>query len=251
MENNTNNVNDKGKIMVLISLIIAVSILLVAFVFVTVIDLTHKDAKSKISTTTRRTISTEPTTEVQDSQTTEPTTEVPTNPSSEVPTTTSTTTRPRTTTTRRVEQTTKPTSGDDNHDDGGTVIPSHSYDIAYDSTTYPDAVDSWEWEIVNLINQERKRNGLSEVYVARELRNMAEEAAYMYYANDSSVIRPYLDGYAYLYGHSNSNIEPRTIYESLINSTKITTNPDIKYVGSGVLVKDQGIDTYYYVIVYE
>lgn len=250
MENNTNNVNDKGKIMVLVSLIIAVSILLVAFVFVTVIDLTHKDAKSKISTTTRRTISTEQTTDIPEPPVTEPITEKPTNQTSET-TTSPTTTRPRTTTTRRVEDTTKPTSGDDNHDDGGTVIPSHSYDIAYDSTTYPDAVDSWEWEIVNLINQERKRNGLSELYVARDLRNMAEEAAYMYYANGSSVIRPYLDGYAYLYGHSNSNIEPRTIFESLLNSTKITTNPDIKYVGSGVLVKNQGIDTYYYVIVYE
>lgn len=247
MENNTNNVNDKGKIMVLISIICAVSILLVAFVFVTVIDLTHKGTQSKLSTTTRRTVETQVTTEGV--QTTEeiPTTEGVTNP----PTTNTTTTVKKTTTTKKTTKpastvVTKPSTPDE-----GTVIPSHSYEIAYDSTTYPDAIDSWEWEIVNLINQERKKNGLNEVHVARELRNMAEEAAYMYYASGSSAIKPYLEGYSYLYMHSNYDIDARSLFESTMNSTKITTNPDIKYVGAGVLVKKQGIDTYYYVIVYE
>lgn len=247
MENNTNNVNDKGKIMVLISIIMAVSILLVAFVFVAVIDLTHKEAGSKLSTTTRRTISTEPTTS---GEITEPITEeAPTTPPTSASVTTpSTTKQPATKEPTTVVVQPKPEEPDS---PGETVIPSHSYDIAYDSTTYPDALDSWEWEIVNLINQERRKNGLSEVNVARELRNMAEEAAYMYYANGASSIRPYLDGYSYLYMHSNLNIDARSLYESTLNSTKITTSPDIKYVGAGVLVKKVGIDTYYYVIVYE
>lgn len=247
MENNTNNVNDKGKIMVLVSLIIAVSILLVAFIFVTVIDLTHKDAQSRISTTTRRTISTKTTDEIDDFVT-EPITEVPITTSSEKPVTT----EPKTTTTRKVVESVVTTSTT-NNSSGGTVIPSHSYDIAYDSTTYPDALDTWEWEIVNLINQERKNNGLSELSVAKELRNKSEEAAYMYYASNKVAdnLKSYLNGYAYLYGHSNLNIDARTIYESALNSTKITTNPDIKYVGVGVLVKSEGLDTYYYVLTYE
>lgn len=244
MENN--NVNDKGKIMVLVSLIIAVSILLVAFVFVAVIDLTHKEAQSKISTTTRRTVETEPTTEEIQEPTEEPT-------NTTEPTTISTTSTTPTNTTKKtnapvsvVTEPTKPTESDP-----GTIIPSHSYDIAYDKTTYPDALDSWEWEVVNLINQDRRNNGLSEVYVARELRNMAEEAAYRYYASGASSLQPYLDGYSYLYMHSNLNIDARSLYESTRNSTKITTDPDIKYVGVGVLVKKVNIDTYYYVIVYE
>ena len=51
--------------------------------------------------------------------------------------------------------------------------------------------------------------------------------------------------------HSNLDIDANTLYESTLNSTKITTNPDIKYVGAGVLVKNITLDTYFYVIVYE
>lgn len=247
MENNT-NANDKGKIMVLISLIIAVSILIVVLVFLAVINITHKDAKSKLSTTTRRTIKTEETA----TTTTEPTTTPSTTDIAEDNTTS---VEPKTTTTRRTQTkgpastatytevvTEKPTS---------SVIPEHNYDIATNPSTYPDALDSWEWEVVNLINQERRKNGLNEVAVARELRNMAEEGAYIYYASGSNELKSYLSGNSYLYMSSNLEINARTLYENTISSTKITTNPNIKYVGAGVLLKRVTLDTYYYVIIYE
>ena len=246
MEDNNQNINnDKGKVMVLISLIIAVSIVLVFFVFLAILDITHKDTKSKLSTTTRRTIKEEENT-TTNSEVTEPITENSTTTVSTTQVASSNSTRPSTTrkTTTKVVTTVVEEETD-------TVIPSHDYEIVYDKTTYPDALDSWEWEVINLINQERRKNGLSELLVARELRNMAEEAAYMYYASGSSAIKPYLSGYSYLYMHSNLDIDANTLYESTLNSTKITTNPDIKYVGAGVLVKNITLDTYFYVIVYE
>lgn len=246
MEDNNQNINnDKGKVMVLISLIIAVSIVLVFFVFLAILDITHKDTKSKLSTTTRRTIKEEENT-TTNSEVTEPITENSTTTVSTTQVASSNSTRPSTTrkTTTKVVTTVVEEETD-------TVIPSHDYEIVYDKTTYPDALDSWEWEVINLINQERRKNGLSELLVARELRNMAEEAAYMYYASGSGAIKPYLSGYSYLYMHSNLDIDANTLYESTLNSTKITTNPDIKYVGAGVLVKNITLDTYFYVIVYE
>ncbi len=243
MDNNTNVNNDKGKIMVLTSLIIAVSIMLVIFVFFAVIDITHKDASSKLKTTTRRTVNPDATTGIPDTTTTEvpSVTEEPTTGINTTTTRKVTTTSRVTTTGERV--TTKP--------QGETVIPSHTYEVVTDATTYPDALDTWEWNVINLINEERRRNGLNELLVARELRNKAEEAAYMYYASGSESLKPYLSGISYLYMHSNLDIDAHTLYESTLNSTKITTNPDLRYVGAGVILKNTGLDTYFYVIVYE
>ncbi len=73
----------------------------------------------------------------------------------------------------------------------------------------------------------------------------------MYYASGSESLKPYLSGISYLYMHSNLDIDAHTLYESTLNSTKITTNPDLRYVGAGVILKNTGLDTYFYVIVYE
>lgn len=244
MDNNTNVNNDKGKIMVLVSLIIAVSIMLVVFVFLAVIDITKKDASSKLKTTTRRTVVTKPSGDESEL----PTTDEPT--TTEEPTTATTTktstTAQRITTTTKGAGTKVTTKAPEE-----TVIPSHTYEVVTDATTYPDALDTWEWNVINLINEERRRNGLNELLVARELRNKAEEAAYMYYASGSESLKPYLSGISYLYMHSNLDIDAHALYESTLNSTKITTNPDLRYVGAGVLLKNVTLDTYFYVIVYE
>ena len=58
MEDNNINNNDSSRVIMLVSLIIVVSILLIGFVFIAVMDLTKKQADSIIKTTTRRTIKT-------------------------------------------------------------------------------------------------------------------------------------------------------------------------------------------------
>lgn len=248
MEENTNS-NDKSKVIMLVSLIIVVSILIVGFVFLAVIDLTRKDAASRLKTTTRRTVVTN---NQEEEPVTEPALEEPTEePTTQVPT--QSTTTAGTTTTRR--QTTNGVTSTkiitEEYEYTETVIPSHTYEIANDSSTYPDALDSWEWNIVDRINKTRKESGMSELSVARELRDKAEEAAYIYYANGADALKKYLEGHSYLYMYSNLNITPDTLYDNTVSSTKVVTNPNLQYVGAGVLLKNTSLDTYFYVIIYE
>lgn len=248
MEENTNNSNDRSKVLMLVSLIIVVSILIVGFVFLAVIDLTRKDAESRLRTTSRRTVATNQ--KEESSENPQPVEAV--EPTSEVDVVTTTTkvttgkiTTQRVTTTKKVEEVIP------EQDYEESVIPSNDYEVATSASTYPDALDSWEWEIVNMVNAERRKNGLNELLVARELRDKAEEGAYIYYANGANQLKSYLEGYSYLYMFSNLNIGPETLYDNTVSSTKVTTNPNLRYVGVGVIKKNTSLDTYFYVITYE
>ena len=250
MEENDVNKNDKSKIIMLISLIVVVSILLIGFVFIAVLDFTQEGTKSYLKTTTRRTI---PSTESTTHNMTTLTTEEVVIPEEDETTTTTTTTKNNSSgtntnkTTKTVVTSTKIVTSTRTQ----IVIPSNEYKVATGSTTYPDALDSWEWEIVDLINEERRKNGLNELLVAEDFRRIAEEAADLYYTNGEESVKSYLANYSNLRMFSNLNINARTLYTNTLNSTKVTTNPYIRYVGVGVLLKDTGLNTYFYVIIYE
>ena len=249
MENNDINKNDKSKIIMLISLIVVVSILLIGFVFIAVLDFTQESTKSYLKTTTRRTIPSTNTT--TNSMTTSTTEEVIMPEDGETTTTTTATTKNNSgganKTTKTIITSTKIVTSTKTQ----IVIPSNEYKIATGPTTYPDALDSWEWEVVDLINAERRKNGLNELLVAEDFRRIAEEGADLYYTNGEESAKSYLANYSNLRMFSNLNINAKTLYTNTLNSTKVTTNPYIRYVGVGVLLKDTGLNTYFYVIIYE
>ncbi|MCH5167782.1 MAG: hypothetical protein J1F35_07870 [Erysipelotrichales bacterium] len=245
MEDNNVNQNDSSKIILLVTLIVVVSILLIGFVFIAVLDLTHKEAETHLKTTTRRTVSTieKITTEqLHEKDEEEPTT-----------TQTTATTKPTLTnspsTTKKVVTTTQPVADEDE-----IIIPASSYEIATSASTFTDAVDSWEWEIVNLINAERKKNGLNELAVAKELRDIAEYGAYLYYENGETAAKDYLINYSNYRMYSNLNVSAKDLYTSTLNSNyakQVITNQYLKYLGVGVVKKNTGLNTYFYVLIYE
>lgn len=249
MEKN-NNSEDKSKITMLISLIVVVSILLVGFVFIAVLDLTHKEAETRLNTTTRRTVKTTEliTEDIKDDEEEEEEDEE--DELEEVDLTTTTTSQTQGNTTTKVG-TTKTTKKPTTTKEVEVTVPASKYTITNSSTTYPDALDSWEWDIVDMINEARRKNGLNELLVASELRTMAEDAAYIYYTNGDAAAKSYLINYANMRMYSNLLIDSAYLFENTINSTNVTTNPYIKYIGVGVLLKKPNLDTYYYILVYE
>ncbi len=244
------NDSDKSKIMMLISLIVVVSILIVGFVFIAVIDLTKKEGSSSLTTTTRRTYTTTETT--QPETTSQALTEGSTTTTMELTTTlasnekTTTTTKVTTRTSRLPNKPTQPTTSTT-----PSVIPSNDYEVTTSPTTYPGALDSWEWEIVTRINEARRKNGLKELKVASELRDLAESAADQWIALGDEGIKKYLAGNSNFRMYSNLDVSAKTLYDRTVGATKVTTSPYLEYVGVGVLEKFTGLTTYFYVIIYE
>ena len=250
MEDNNINNNDSSRVIMLVSLIIVVSILLIGFVFIAVMDLTRKQADSVLKTTTRRTVKkTEKGTNIISDDELEKLEEI-TSTTTTIPEIENSTTKTKVTTKKVAIQTTTTTKTTETTK-SQSVIPFNEYKIATGATTYPDALDSWEWEIVNLINEERRKNGLNELLVAEDFRQMAEDAAYLYYTTGDDAVKSYLANYSNLRMYSNLNIDAKTLYTNTLNSTKVTTNPYLRYVGVGVLLKNTGLNTYFYVIIYE
>lgn len=241
--------NDKKKIAILISIIVFVIILIVLFIVIVILDSQRDEEQKKLSTTTRRTVNA---TEVDNNgdNTNQTTSNII---SEEVTTTTSTTIKPT--------NKTKVTSNNGNKVTMTTVItstsikvvdilpPSVSHEITFDKSTYPDSLDAWEWQIVNLINAERKKNGLNELLVAKDLRQLAEEAADLWLGSGTEVVKEYLTGHSNYRKYTNyDDVTANSLYNDTIASTKVTTNSALRYLGVGVLYKN---NTYYYVMIYE
>lgn len=129
--------------------------------------------------------------------------------------------------------------------------------IVTDSTTYPNALDFWEWNIVDLVNEERRLNNLSELAVAADLRLLAEEAAdYWDTHSDTEVIEYIGEHKSYARALINSSMTEsyNYIFDLLTRNTDITTNPYYKYIGVGVIYYDRGnggMRSYYNIIIYE
>ena len=243
--------NDKKKIAILISIIVFIVILIVLFMIVVILDINSTDEQKKFSTTTRRTVSVEESSNNDDSNNEVNTSEV----TEEIDITTTTST------------TVKQTSKTNTSSNGTKVItstkiitstsikvveiipPTITHETTNDKSTYPDSLDAWEWEIVNLINAERKKNGLNELLVAKDLRQLAEEAADLWLGSGNDVVKEYLTGHSNYRKRTNyDDVDSASLYRDTIAETKVTTNASLRYLGVGVLYKN---DTYYYVIIYE
>ena len=261
--------SDKKKIVILSLIIgfVAILIILVGYIAYLSFVEENKTSTDKLSTTTRRTVdvSEEATTNLPNQEemtTTSSTTTTTTTTSSTTALTTksttkshtSTTTKKKTTTTKK--STTKKTTTKVNS--GGVVIPiPDEREVTYESTDYPGADDEGAWNIVDLINEARQKNGLKPVEVAVELRRLAEEAADFWYEYTDVEIK------AYLYGHSNyrrksnhlyTNSAFLSMYQATIENTKVTTDKNLKYIGVGLIYRENGVGglpTHYYVIIYE
>ncbi|MDE5630143.1 MAG: hypothetical protein K2I70_00935, partial [Bacilli bacterium] len=183
--------------------------------------------------------------------------EIKTSQTNSSKTTTKSTTKNKTTTTTKKKTTTKKNTTT-KVNSGGSVIPIPAErEVTYESTDYPNADDEGAWNIVDMINDERAKNGLKPVEVAVELRRLAEEAADFWYEYSDDEIKNYL------YGHSNyrrksnhlyTNSAYLSMYEATIKNTKVTTDKNLRYVGVGLIYRANGIGglaTHYYVIIYE
>lgn len=258
--------SDRGKIIGLIFVIICVVILIIGFFIIAILDLTSKESDTqKLSTTTRRSINV---TEESEPKVEEDKEETTTTTTTEVITTSEVSTTSRVTATSVVVPTkkkvvTETTTKTQTHEEGyvkqETIVenmPSNEVrTVVTDATNYPNAIDTIEWDIVNYINQERKKNGLSELKVAGELRSLSEGGAneYCEKGNDSAVG-------AYLTGYSNYRtvtytgvIDSYNLYFGAKSSTKVTTSSSLSYIGIGVIYKSCNFKTpgYYFVMTYE
>lgn len=260
--------SDKKKIVILSLIIgfIVVLIILVGIIAYLSFVNENKNHDEKLSTTTRRTVDVSDEQDTTSTSTTQSTTtSTQTVTSSISPTTsktnstnstTKTTTTKKTTTAKKATTTKQKTTT--KASSGGSIIPiPDEREVTYESTDYPNADDEGAWNIVDMINAERTKNGLKPVEVAVELRRLAEEAADFWYEYSDDEIKNYL------YGHSNyrrksnhlyTNSAYLSMYEATIKNTKVTTDKNLKYIGVGLIYRVNGIGglaTHYYVIIYE
>lgn len=238
--------NDKKKIAILISIIVFVIILIVLFVIVVILDINKSDESKKLSTTTRRTVNVEEssnnetTNNIVNEDETTTTTSMSVNSTSKTKVSNSSGTKVITST--KISTSTSIKVVD-------ILPPTVSHDVVTDKSTYPDSLDDWEWQIVNLINAERRKKGLNELLVAKDLRQLAEEAADLWLGSGTDVVKEYLTGHSNYRKYSNyDDVTAVSLYNDTVAATKVATNSALRYLGVGVLYKN---DTYYYVIVYE
>lgn len=228
--------NDKKKIAILISIIVFVVILIVLFIVVVILDINNTDQQKKYSTTTRRTVSIEESSSNNEENNNEIIEEI------DITSTTST-----------MVKSTNKTNISSNGTTSKKVVevfpPSITHETTNGKSIFPNSLDDWEWEIVNLINKERKKNGLSELLVAKDLRQLAEEAADLWGSSEPDDATKVLTGHSYYRKYSNyDDVNSSSFYEDTIVETKVTTISELRYLGVGVIYKN---NTYYYVIIYE
>ncbi len=245
---------DKTKIRVLciiIGFIILVMGLLFLIVFLSIKE--ENATGGKLKQTTRRSISTTITTTMNIPETStsviiendEPTsmTTTTTKRAGSTKTTTSTKTTKTTTSTKTSKMT--------------TTTKANNRHIVTNASTYPNALDAWEWQIVNLINEERGRNGLKSLAVAEDLRDIAEKGADDWINLSQEELKRVLYGHSYYAKKSNglnATTGYETLYENVLSKTSITTNEGLKYLGVGIIYKENGengIPSHYFVIIYE
>lgn len=245
---------------VIVSFIFLMTTSLVVITYLNYQDFDDKPNDSNfVGTTTRRVISTtkrtsrttsyvEPTTEkttTRKSTTTKITQQVQVEKTTTKRRTTKTTTSTKTTTTKK--KTTKKT----------TTTKRLIRETTDESTTFPNAIDFWAWNIFDMINAERMSIGLDPLEVAIDLRDQAEEAADYWYDHTDAELDHHLGKTTY-YGRqlvNSSYIEGyKYLYDVTISHTDIARNKNYRYVGIATLFRERsiyGMATHYYIIIYE
>ena len=243
---------------VIVSFIFLMTTSLVVITYLNYQDFDDKPNNSNyVGTTTRRVISTSKRTSrttsyVEEITTTTKRVETTTTNNNVVDKTTKKTTTKKTTTAKGITTTTKKTTTKKT-----TTTKRIIRETTDESTTFPNAIDFWAWNIFDMINAERMSIGLDPLEVAIDLRDQAEEAADYWYDHTDAEVDQFLGKTTY-YGRqlvNSSYIEGyKYLYDVTISHTDIARNKNYRYVGIATLFRERsiyGMATHYYIIIYE
>lgn len=126
-----------------------------------------------------------------------------------------------------------------------TTTEKLKYEVVNSNSYYPNSLGDWENNIANLINQYREDNGLNELKVSVELREMAETIA------DNDLINNNITKNKFIV-YKDANIGYSTGYKELYNYAIEEINfkslKKIEWMGIGVIYKN---NTHYFCLVYE
>ena len=125
---------------------------------------------------------------------------------------------------------------------------------------FPNAKDDLEWGYYKKINSIRSANGLVQLKMAKDLRDLAHKAAQKYYEYPSETRNKLIKEYVASQGnysfkaYIDNNPNALDSISTIVGTSKITTNTSARYVGIALLAyadTNRGITTYSLVIIYQ
>lgn len=125
---------------------------------------------------------------------------------------------------------------------------------------FPNAKDDLEWGYYKKINSIRSANGLVQLKMAKDLRDLAHKAAQKYYEYPSETRNTLIKEYVASQGnysfkaYIDNNPNALDSISTIVGTSKITTNTSARYAGIALLAypdTNRGITTYSLVIIYQ
>ena len=213
---------DKSKLIMLISIIIFIVVLIISFSLITYFNIKRENnnKENKTSEVSLTTTSTELTT------------------TEEVITTTK-----ETTTTTKIKETKITTTKEKETTELTTEL--------VNDIINPNSLGSWDLLIYNLINEERKKNGLNTLSVRSSLYNLTISAVDKWPSIHDEGLKEYLNTYNY-YGYQSNILSSSNGYKEIalevFKNTDVETNAYLNYIG---LYTKKIDNKYYFIIMYE
>lgn len=213
---------DKSKLVMLISIIIFIVVLIISFSLITYFNIKRENnnKENKTSEVSQTTTSTELTT------------------TEEVITTTK-----ETTTTTKIKETKTTTTKEKETTELTTEL--------VNDIINPNSLGSWDLLIYNLINEERKKNGLNTLSVRSSLYNLTISAVDKWPSIHDEGLKEYLNTYNY-YGYQSNILSSSNGYKEITSevfkNTDVETNAYLNYIG---LYTKKIDNKYYFIIMYE
>lgn len=213
---------DKSKLIMLISIIIFIVVLIISFSLITYFNIKRENnnKENKTSEVSLTTTSTELTT------------------TEEVITTTK-----ETTTTTKIKETKITTTKEKETTELTTEL--------VNDIINPNSLGSWDLLIYNLINEERKKNGLNTLSVRSSLYNLTISAVDKWPSIHDEGLKEYLNTYNY-YGYQSNILSSSNGYKEITSevfkNTDVETNAYLNYIG---LYTKKIDNKYYFIIMYE
>ena len=213
---------DKSKLIMLISIIIFIVVLIISFSLITYFNIKRENnnKETKTSEVSQTTTSTELTT------------------TEEVITTTK-----ETTTTTKIKETKITTTKEKETTELTTEL--------VNDIINPNSLGSWDLLIYNLINEERKKNGLNTLSVRSSLYNLTISAVDKWPSIHDEGLKEYLNTYNY-YGYQSNILSSSNGYKEIalevFKNTDVETNAYLNYIG---LYTKKIDNKYYFIIMYE
>lgn len=213
---------DKSKLIMLISIIIFIVVLIISFSLITYFNIKRENnnKENKTSEVSLTTTSAELTT------------------TEEIITTTK-----ETTTTTKIKETKTTTTKEKETTEVTTEL--------VNDIINPNSLGSWDLLIYNLINEERKKNGLNTLSVRSSLYNLTISAVDKWPSIHDDGLKEYLNTYNY-YGYQSNILSSSKGYKEIASevfkNTDVETNAYLNYIG---LYTKKIDNKYYFIIMYE